>query len=173
MIRCETESAKVDLESLNFYLIKGNEMAAATITFYNSFKESIADGTMDMDDTTADTFKLALFNSSYSPAASDTTYSALSNELATALGYTSAGASLTSVTYAQTAGTATFNAADVAWTASGGSIVCRTAVLYDASVGGANDLILWVSLDPGSDVTTTDGNVLTVQWNVSGIFTLV
>lgn len=51
---------------------------AATITFYNSFKEYIADGTIDLD---TDTFKVTLHTSSYTPSATThTIYSDLTKD---------------------------------------------------------------------------------------------
>lgn len=145
-------------------------MAAGAFTFYDSFSEAIGDGTIDLD---TDTLNVALFTSTYSPSASaDTTYSALTNEVATANGYTASGEALTSVTWAQTGGVATLDTADSQWTASGGSITARYAVVYSVTATG-NDLIGYFLLDnTPADVTATDGNTLTIQWNASGILTL-
>ena len=95
---------------------------AATVSFYDSFKEYIGDGTIDMDN---DTFKLMLVTSTYTFSAAHTVKTDITNELSTANGYTAGGASLTSVTWSQTSGTATFDAADTAWTASGGNLTFR------------------------------------------------
>ena len=139
-----------------------------TIDFYNSFIEAIGDGTIDMD---TDTLKVALFTSSYTFAASQTAYSGLTNEVANGNGYTTGGETLAGVSWSQTAGALTFNANDTVWTATGGSIVARRFVLYSQTATG-NDLILSGLLDnTPADVTTTDTNTLTIQWNVSGIFT--
>lgn len=142
----------------------------ASITFYNNWKAAIA----EVVPRTA-TFKVTLHTSSYTFAATHNVYADLTNELSTANGYTNGGASLASVTWSQTSGTATFDAADTAWTASGGSIVARRAVLR--AIGTFNSqvdpLVASILLDttPG-DVTTTTGNTLTLVWNASGIFTL-
>ena len=145
-------------------------MAANALVFYHSFSEAIADGTQDLD---THVFKLALFTSTHTPALTDTTFSALTNQVATAFGYTAGGATLGTVTWAQTTGTATFDAADVTWTAAGGSITARYAVLYNSTVAAAGDLVGYILLDnTPADVTVTDTNTLTVQWNASGIFTL-
>lgn len=145
----------------------------ASITFFNSFKEYIADGTIDLD---TDTFKLTLHTSTYSPNAStQTVYADLTNELATANGYTNGGHTLASVTWGQSAGTSTFDAADLAITASGGSIVARYAVIRKSGTANTivDPLVAYILMDTSpADVTTTDGNVLTFQWNGSGIFTL-
>lgn len=141
----------------------------ASINFYDSFYEYLADGTIDLD---THTFKVRLLSSSYTPSASHSTAADLTGELSTANGYTSGGASLGSVTWSQTSGTATFDAADTTWTASGGSITARYAVISDAS-NSPETLVAYILLDTSpADVTATDGNTFTLQWNASGIFTL-
>jgi hypothetical protein len=144
-------------------------MAADALVFYDSFFEAVADGTMDLD---TDTFHVALFTATYTPAAGDTTFSALTNEVANGNGYTTGGEALAGVSWSQTSGTATFDANDTAWSASGGDLVFRHAVLYDQSVGGANDLIGYILVDNApANTTIVDGTTLTLQWNASGIFT--
>jgi hypothetical protein len=145
---------------------------AASWSFYDSFKEYVADGTFDLN---TDTFKVALVTSSYAFSAAHTVFANITNELSTANGYTSGGATLTSVTFSQTSGTATFDAADTTWTASGGSIVSRRAVVYKSGTANSrvNPLVGSILLDTTpADVTVTAGNTLTLQWNASGIFTL-
>ena len=61
------------------------------------------------------------------------------------------------------------DAADAVWTASGGSITARFAVIYE----NAGDVLCYCLLDSTpADVTATDGNTLTVALHSSGIFTL-
>jgi hypothetical protein len=141
---------------------------AASISFYDSFRERLSNGII----LETDTFKVMLVSSSYTFSAAHTQKSDITNELATANGYTAGGATLGSVTWGHSSGTATFDAADTVWTASGGSIVARRAVIYSDT--STNDLLVAsVLLDTTpADVTTTTGNTLTLQWNASGIFTL-
>lgn len=145
----------------------------ASITFYQSFREYIADGTIDLD---TDSFKVTLHTSTYTPSASThTVYADLTNELSTANGYTNTGAALGSVTWTRSGATVTFDAADTTWTASGGSIVARYAVIRKDGTANAivSPLIAYILLDTSpADVTTTTGNTLTLAWNASGIFTL-
>lgn len=142
----------------------------ASITFYNNWKAAVDEAVL----RTA-TVKLTLHTSSYTFAATHSVYADLTNELSTAVGYTNGGQALASITWGQTSGTATFDAADTVWTASGGSIVARRGVLR--VVGTINSqvdpLIASILMDTTpADVTTTDTNTLTFQWNASGIFTL-
>lgn len=142
---------------------------AASLTFYNSFREYIADGTIDLD---THTFKVMLVASGYTPSTAHTVKADVTNELSTANGYTAGGATLGSVAWGHSGGTATFDAADTVWTASGGSIVARYAVIYD-DTAASDELVCYILLDTTpADVTTTAGNTLTLQWNGSGIFTI-
>lgn len=140
-------------------------MAAGTFTLYNSVAELIADGTIDLD---SDTFSLILVTSSYTPNLAHDEYSDVSgSEVANANGYTTGGSALTSVTWGQTGGIATFDSDNVVWTATGGSITARYAILKDDT--STNDkLIGYVLLDTApADLTATAGNTLTVGPHVS------
>lgn len=137
-------------------------MAAGTFTLYDGVAAYIGDGTIDLN---TDTFNITLHTSTYTPSAAHDDYADLTNELATANGYTNGGATLASVTYAQTSGVAKWDSDDQVWTASGGSIAARYAVVRDTT---ADKLIGYLLLDSTpADVTATDGNTLTVGPNAS------
>jgi hypothetical protein len=72
---------------------------------------------------------------------------------------------LANQTWVRSTNTVTFNADDVVYTASGGSIVARYFVLFDDTPTSPLDpLICYGLLDQTPlDVTATDGNTLTVQ----------
>jgi len=149
-------------------------MAASAWRMYGSAKEFLGDGTIDLD---GHTFKVILLSSVYTPNldTQDALLDISADELATANGYTAGGATLGSVTWTLSAGTVTFDAADVVWTASGGSIAARHSAIYDDTVTTpvADALLCYTLLDTTpADVTATDGNTLTIQLNASGIFTL-
>jgi len=57
---------------------------AASLTFYNSFREYVADGTIDLD---TNTFKVMLVASGYTPSTARTVKTDVTNELSTANGY--------------------------------------------------------------------------------------
>ena len=147
-------------------------MAASAWRMYSSAKEYIGDSTIDLDNHT---FKAQLHLSTYTPNLNTHTVRAdLTNEHANANGYTTGGATIGSITWVSSSGTATYDSADVQWTASGGSIVARYAVIYDDTPSSPLDPLLCYSLldtTPG-DVTATNGNTFTIQMNASGIFTL-
>jgi hypothetical protein len=143
----------------------------AQLNIYNSWALNVG-RQVDLD--TGLTVNVSLHTSSYTPN-QDThaVFADVTNQLSTANGYTSGGQALGSMTWTRSGAIATFDAADTVWTASGGSIVARFAVIR---VVGTLDtlvdpLIAWVLLDDTpADVTTTTGNTLTLQWNASGIF---
>ncbi len=140
-------------------------MAAGAWTFTNTGRTKLLNGQFDID---TDTWKCALFLSTCNIGAASTTYAGLTNEHANANGYTTGGIAIT-LTLAGTTTVTVDISVDPVWTASGGSIVARFAVIYE--VGG--DVLCYCLLDSTpADVTATTGNTLTVAANASGVFTL-
>jgi hypothetical protein len=139
-------------------------MAAGTWTLTNTGRTSLLNGTFDLD---TDTFKMALFLSTSNIGASSTTYAGLTNEHANANGYTTGGTSVTLSLSGTT--TVMVDSTDAVWTASGGSITARFAVIYEVS----GNVLAYCLLDSTpADVTATTGNTLTVAINASGVFTV-
>ena len=147
-------------------------MAADAWKIFDSFKEKIGDGTIDLD---THSFKVALWTSTNPPLQADdsyTTEAGVGGEVADGFGYTTGGATLGSVTWNEAAGTVTFDFTDPSWTASGGSIVARYAIVYD-DTDAVKSLVGMSLLDnTPADVTITTGNTLTLQINAAGMFTL-
>lgn len=140
-------------------------MAAGAWTFPNSARTDLLNGTFDID---TDTYKCALFLSTSNIGAGSTTYAGLTNEHANANGYTTGGITVSPLTLAGTTTVTVDFGTDPVWTASGGSIVARFAVLYES--GGR--VVCYCLLDSTpADVTTTTGNTLTIA-TPSGAFTL-
>ncbi len=140
-------------------------MAAGSWTFTNGGRTSLLDGTFDIN---SDTWKMALFLSTSNISASSTTYAGLTNEHANNNGYTTGGNAIT-LTLAGTTTVTVDIATDPVWTASGGSIVARFAVIYEV----AGNVLCYCLLDnTPADVTATSGNTLTVAAHSSGVFTL-
>src|SRR5918999_311229 len=126
-------------------------MAAGQWQFTNAGRQKFFNGIFDID---SDTFKMALFLSTSNIGAGSTTYAGLTNEHANANGYTTGGIAIT-LTIAGTTTVTIDIQTDPTWTASGGSITARFAVIYE--VGG--DVLAYCLLDATpADVTTTDGN---------------
>lgn len=147
-------------------------MAATAWRVYREFKAALGNKLVDLG--AGDTIKCALFLSTSNcgdVALATAQYATLTNQHANANGYTTGGVTV-AATFTQTTGTATFDTADASWTASGGSIVARFAVLYSDTAAN-KDLIAYCILDSTpADVTVTTGNTLTIQMNASGIFTI-
>lgn len=140
--------------------------AAGAWTFTNASRTNLLNGTHDLD---TDTFLCALFLSTSNIGAASTTYAGVTNEHANANGYTTGGISMGALTLAGTTTVTVDDPADLVWTASGGSIVARFAVIYES--GGA--VLCYCLLDSSpADVTITTGNTLTIALSASGIFTL-
>lgn len=140
-------------------------MAATAWTFTDEGRTKLIDGTFDID---TDTWKMALFLSTSNIGASSTTFAGVTNEHAAANGYTAGGEAIT-LTLAGTTTVTVDISADPVWTASGGSIIARFAVIYEV----AGNVLCFSTLDDTpADVTATDGNTLTVAANASGVFTL-
>jgi hypothetical protein len=140
-------------------------MAAGNWTMTNGGRTKLLDGTFDID---SDSWKMALLLSTSNIGAASTTYAGLTNEVANANGYTTGGTALALTLSGTTTVTVAMTTAPV-WTASGGSITARYAVIYE--VGG--NVLCYALLDSTpADVTATDGNPLTVGSNGGTVFTL-
>ena len=135
---------------------------------YNSFKQKIMDGSIDLD---TDTIKVALVTSTYTPDI-DTheDYADITNEC-TGTGYTAGGATLASkaVTKNTTDDVGKFDAADVTWSTS--TIAnARGAILYkDSGTAATSWFIMY--LDFGADKSSTAAD-FTLRWHANGILTL-
>lgn len=145
-------------------------MAAGKWKLYDTAKEKIGQGLIDLD---GHTFKMALFlSTSNCDTLTHDELGDLTNQHANANGYTTGGSTLTNVTWVNSSGTITFDCDNVVWTASGGSIVARFAVIYDDTVAGDPLLAVCLLDTAPADVTATNGNTLTITINASGVFTL-
>lgn len=140
-------------------------MAAGAWTFTNGGRTRLLNGTFDID---SDSFKMALLLSTSNIGAASTTHAGVTNEHANASGYATGGIAV-SLTLSGTTTVTVDIATDPVWTAASGNIVARFAEIYE--VGG--DVLCYCLLDATpADVTTTDGNDLTVAAHASGVFTL-
>ena len=116
-------------------------MSAGNWTFYNDFKEKLAKAEIDLDN---DTLKCLLTTSSYTPSATHSQLSDITNEV-------------TDSDYArQTLGSVTFDCADISF-GSAVTITGKYAVLYDDTA--TNDpLIVYVDLDTGGGSVSSTNN---------------
>lgn len=145
---------------------------------YDFAKKYLSDGTFDLD--AASSWKAALFLSTSNAntlSVGTGVYGDLTNEVATAFGYTVGGVALASPTWVRSGSTLTFTCANLApaWTAAGGSIVGRFLVIYwNGTLNTIVKPLLCVCLmdTAPADITVTDTNPFNVTFNASGIFTL-
>ncbi len=143
-----------------------------TYNFYDNVFNDVGKALVDLD---GDAFQVLLTTSTYTPnAATHTVVSDITNEVS-GNGY--ARQTLASVTYTEVGpnGTMKFDSNDPVWTASGGSIVARYWVLFSNANGSdaTRELVAYGLIDnTPADVTTTDGNTLTINVNANGWFTV-
>lgn len=151
-------------------------MAAGRWKMYDFAKKYIGDGTHDLDVTTNMQVALFLSTSNCNTLSVGTgVYGDLTNEVATAFGYTVGGQALVGETWTRSGDTVTYDANDPSWTASGGSITARFAVIYaNATLNGIVKPLLCVCLldTTPADVTATTGNTFPITLNASGIIAL-
>jgi hypothetical protein len=145
---------------------------SATAKAYPMLAASLADELIDIN---SDTLKVALF-SAYTYAA---THQFLSDALgagtqSSGTGYTSGGATLGSVTWTRSGDVYTLDAADTAWSAAGGSLAAKYAIIYDSTPGSdaTRPLIGYVNLDGSAGTLTATDASFTLTWNASGILTV-
>lgn len=98
----------------------------------------------------------------------------LTNEVANANGYLTGGIALTSVLLSRSGNVVKFDCDNPVWTASGGSITARFAVIYRNTTDGTivKPIYAVCLLDTApADVTATDTNTFTVTINAGGVST--
>lgn len=138
----------------------------AVFNKFNQFVEDLAHAVHDLKTGTAHVLKVLLTNTA--PVAGNAVKADLT-EITAANGYVAGGATIGTITGAQTGGTFKLvGAADPSWTATGGTIgPFRYAVLYnDTPTSPADPLIgYW---DYGSSVTLQIGESFTVDLDQSG-----
>ena len=138
---------------------------AVSISLYNHTAKLFADGSLAVGDT----YKVKLLSAATFDA-SHTTLAATGGTEATAgTGYTSGGQALANVAVTTvTTNDAKFDADDVTWTASGGSITASYAIVYN-DTDADDPPIAFIDFD-GSQ-SAGDGTDFKIVWNASGIFT--
>ena len=131
-------------------------MPAGSWTPTNGTRTRILNGTFDFD---SDSWKVALLTSTSNIGAGSTTFAGVTGEVANGNGYASGGVSV-SINLSGTTTVSAVFATNPTWTANGGSITARYAVLYE--VGG--DVAFYCLLDNApANVIATDGNTLTID----------
>jgi hypothetical protein len=145
-------------------------MPAGKWKVFDQAKLDIANADIDLDNHS---FKIALFSSaSNCNDLTQLTLAGLTNQLATAFGYTQNSKAVT-ITTSKVGGTVTVDeTTNPQWTATGGSITARYAVIYDDTHPSKRPLCVSVLDTTPADVTATDGNTFTINQNASGLFSI-
>lgn len=144
-------------------------MAAGKWKVYEQAKLDIANGLIDLD---SHSFKINLYSSTSNcnTLSGTTALASLTNQLATANGYTQSTKAVT-ITTANSAGTITVDeTTNPTWTASGGSITARFAVIYDDTHASKQALCVMLLDTTPADVTATTGNTFTITIDANGLF---
>ena len=138
---------------------------AVTISLYNHTAARFADGS----NAVGDTYKVKLLSAATFDATHTTLAATGGTEATTGTGYTAGGQALANVAVTTvTTNDAKFDADDLTWTASGGSIDAAYAILYNDT--DANDPPV-AFIDFGGTESAGDGTDFIIVWNAAGIFT--
>lgn len=139
-----------------------------TVTIYNHTKARFLSGA----NSEADTYKINLYSTLPANLTATTKAAAESGatQIATANGYTQDTKTLSGVAVTVvTTDDARFDADDVTWTASGGSIAAAFAMVYNDT--DTNDPPVF-RIDFDGTITATAGIPFVIAWNASGIITV-
>lgn len=139
----------------------------ATFVIFDEFAENMS-GAINLN---SDTFKAALTNTL--PVQDTADELADITQITAANGYASGGATLTTVTWAETSagsGIWKFSSDDVTFTASGGDIAAHQYLVIYSDTSTNDKLVGYV--DRGSSTAITSGNSRTWDVGANGWFTL-
>ena len=151
-------------------------MAVTTYWYAKAFISAF--GTASMDLTGETKVGIMLTSNSYTPN-QDTHdfHDDVTNELATANGYTQLGATgagkiLTTTALTNTLNVVYWDTDSPQWTSSGAGFTARRAVIADCTSGvtTTNPLIVWT--DFGQDETASGGGTFTINVHASGWFSI-
>ena len=138
---------------------------AVTVSVYNHTAARFASGA----NAAGDTYKVKLLTAATFDATHTTLTATGGTEATTGTGYTAGGATLANVAVTTvTTNDAKFDADDVTWTASGGSITASYAILYNDTDTDDPPVAF---IDFGGSESASDGTDFLIVWNASGIFT--
>ena len=129
---------------------------------YSSFKRDLLSGAVILG---TDTLKVLLATSAYTPSATHSKRSDVTNEI-TGTGYTAGGATVGSKTVTLVGTQGVFSAANASWATA--TFTCRYAVLYKARGGASSADELIKVYDFGVDQVIA-GTTFTIQWATAGI----
>lgn len=137
-------------------------MPSSTLTLCQDFPEQLGKGVHNFS---ANTYKIALSNTA--PNVATMTTLADIGQISAGNGYTSGGTALSSTSFTETGGTATFIAADLVFTAAGGSMATfQYGWIYnDSATSPADALVGYYNY--GTPVTLGDTETMTFDFTTS------
>jgi hypothetical protein len=135
-----------------------------SISLYDHTAKRFGDGS----NAVGDTYKLKLLTAATFDATHTTLTATGGTEVANGNGYLTGGATLGSVVVNQTGNDAAFDAADVTWSASGGSITASYGIIYNSTDSNSPPVAF---IDFGGSQSAGDGTDFKIIWNASGIVT--
>lgn len=136
---------------------------AVTISLYNHTSQRFASGA----NAAGDTYKVKLLTAATFNATHTTLTQTGGTEVANGNGYTTGGATLSNVTITTvTTNDAKFDADDVTWSATGGSITASYAILYNDTDTDDPPVAF---IDFGASEVADSGTDFKIVWNASGI----
>lgn len=136
---------------------------AVTVSLYNHTTARFASGA----NASTDTYKVKLLTAATFDATHTTLAATGGTEVASGTGYTTGGQDLTNVTVSTvTTNDAKFDADDVTWSASGGSIAASYAILFNDTDTDDPPLLF---IDFGTEESAGDGTDFKIVWNADGI----
>jgi hypothetical protein len=140
---------------------------AVTAHFYDLYWTSLNNKEINL---TADTLKLMLMTSTYTPNRGTHRYkSDITNEVAAGGGYTAGGTIIGSISLGVATNIWTITGANASWPSA--TFTARYAALYDATPATDATRPLVGYVDFGADQSPSNGT-LSVTWNASGIGTV-
>ena len=138
---------------------------AVSISLYNHTAKLFAEGS----NAVGDTYKVKLLTAATFDASHTTLAATGGTETTGANGYTTGGQSLANVAVTTvTTNDAKFDADDLTWSASGGSISAAYGIIYNDT--DADDPPL-AFIDFDGSQSAGDGTDFKIVWNANGIFT--
>lgn len=142
-------------------------MANGDITFFNSAKAKIGDGSIDWD---THSFKVALINGSVNIDTNDAWDDLSGSETSNGSGYTTGGVAITpsAPTVDTTNDWAEFDATDAAWTNLGARTITHGILYKDSGTPSTSWLVCYIEL-----TTQPNGGNYTIAWHADGVFKVV
>jgi hypothetical protein len=150
-------------------------MAAGAWQIYNKAKKKIGNGTIKLG-AGGTPMRIALVQSGSNYATlTMSLWGSVTSQVASGNGYSTSGKALSAEAWTEGASAKQykFDASDVVWTATGGTIPnIKAAVIFlSGGAAGSCQLLCYSSLT-SAQFTLGSGNTLTIQMNAAGIFTM-